>query len=124
MLDSGRGARIWEWRRGNARGPDRLPWGVCCVWERTARDRFQSGCAAEGKKCVCHGIEVPYGTEENLLREKGAVETVQGQGSRKSCVVSTEARQASIELVMEGRIPGMMGLTDYKVFEDPPLQPS
>lgn len=39
-------------------------------WERA---RFQSGCGAEGKKCVCHGVEVPYGTEEKLLREQGGV---------------------------------------------------
>lgn len=60
------------------------------------RTRFQSGCGAQRKKCVCHGIEVPYGTEEKLLRDKGAVEVAQGPGSRKYCVVSTEARQASI----------------------------
>lgn len=39
-------------------------------------------------------------------------------------MVSTEARRASNEVVMEARIPGMMGLTDHKVFEDPPLKPS
>lgn len=35
--------------------------------------RFQSGDGVGSSKCICHGIDVPYGTEGQLVREKGAV---------------------------------------------------
>lgn len=82
LLCYGRGAMIGKWHWGSPRCPDPPPLGYAsCVRRNNCKGcaasremaRFQSGSGANGRKCICHGTEVPYGTEGKLMREKGVV---------------------------------------------------
>lgn len=55
-------------------------WGACWVQTET---QVSISLGMGGKKCICHSVKIPYGSEEKLMREKGAVEGWMGRGSTK-----------------------------------------
>ena len=122
-----RGVMIWKWPWGSAWCPDPPPLGMCCVWEwTTARDilgpgraRFQSGSGAGGKKYMCHGVDVLYGTEEKWMREKVAMGGYAGKRKEKARWgwVHKPERLLSQLVLRVRRMQGLMGSTDHGVFK-------